>query len=250
MAWFDGKKETDAARELLSAIPESMKSKTPAEIKAYLEAQAAKDAEIAALKAQQATDRETLTTVQSQFASVKSKLDEIEANAQRPPNKTQEKPPDFVEDPDGAYNARATPLLAATLITGQNQARMQAQWELDNRDRDSQGKLIDGRLFRHWMVDINKEAQAYQPAALINMNTWLDIFYKIKGWRSDELNDPEARKKKYAFLETGASNVTPPQADATKKDELTDNEKKIADRMGVKHEDYLKRKKAMTFVGA
>lgn len=201
------------------------------------------------LEQEREAEKKIVTELSNNFNSVKAKLDAIEANAPPPPKVNNEPIPNFIEDPDGAFNARVGPVVAATVQTGQMTAVISAQNDLDNRDSLSNGRSMDGRLFRYWMQDIRSEAQKYQATALIDPRTWLDIFYKIKGWRADELSNPETRKKNYPFLESAASNVAPPNNEP-KKEELTPQELKIAERMGVTPENYMKRKKAMTFVGA
>jgi hypothetical protein len=78
---------------------------------------------------------------------------------------------------------------------------------------------------------------------------WIGIFYYLKGLHSDELRDPETRKKKYNFIEPSASQATPEdKKPKSPEEELTPAEKHVADKMGVTYENYAKRKKAMQFV--
>src|SRR5208282_3514491 len=115
-------------------------------------------------------------------------------------------------------------------------------------------KQMDGRLFAMWAGEIDQECRKYQAIQLGNVNAWLGIFYYLKGVHADELRDPEVRKKKYNFLESAAStSAVQGQDDGKDKpasDQLTDQEKHIADKMHVTYENYLARKKKMQFVAA
>jgi hypothetical protein len=126
---------------------------------------------------------------------------------------------------------------------------MLAQQMLDNNDLASNGKSMDGRLFRAWSNEVDSESKKYQPAQLTSPQAWVGIFYYLKGLHAEELRDKETVKKKYNFLEPSASQAMPQESKPkTPSEELTDAEKHVAEKMGVSYENYAKRKKAMTFV--
>ena len=125
--------------------------------------------------------------------------------------------------------------IADAVNTAAMTARMLAQQQLNNQDMASpaDARSMDGRLFQAWSADIDAEAKKYPQIQLATPQAWLGIFYYLKGTRADDLANPEIRKKKYGnFLESGVSSVAP-RSEPEKKDELTDAEKHVADKMKV-----------------
>jgi hypothetical protein len=247
MGWLDrvnAKKEDEK-------LPERLRGKTPEQVAKELEAadQLAKDLE--AEKAARLADSEKVTQIQTEFDKVKGDLARAEANRNVPPKKTDEELANFIEEPDKAFQQRVEPLTAVTLNNASMTSRIIAQQQLDNMDLQSNGKTMDGRLFRAWGNEIDGEAKKYNVGMLTTPQAWLGIFYYLKGVHADELRDPETRKKKYNFLEPSTTPVnTHKEEDKKPSDQLTDAEKHVADKMGVSHENYLKRKKAMQFINA
>jgi phage I-like protein len=252
MAWFrdkgDGKK-----------IDPRLEGKSAEEIAALLDEGKKAQDKAAELEAQRAEERKTVENLNNSFASVKAKLDAIEANANRqaPPdnkNKEPETLENFIDDPDTAFNQRAKPLVEMTARTAALTAKMTAQQYLDNQDSISGGTKYDGRLFKHFDTEIMNIANQTQTVVLSAPQAWLDIYLRVKGLHADELANPDTRKKSYAFLEPAAQVVNNrQQEDNSNKpadQQLTEQELRVAKRMGVSPESYLKRKKEMSFVGA
>lgn len=228
---FEGKSDDD----ILAAIAEAQKAKE----------------EATTLKAKVEEQDKMVTNIQSEFNSVKERLRVAEANQNKPAPKIEPtEPADFVTEPDKAFGERVAPLAQIALQTAATTARMLAQQQLNNMD--SMNKTMDGRLFAMWSVDIDGYAKKYQLIQLGQVDTWLGIFYYLKGIRADELANPEIRKKKYNFLESAAStSASQTQQDGPKKtgaESLTEAEKHVADKMGVSYENYAKRKEKMQFV--
>jgi hypothetical protein len=243
----------DDIRKKKGTVPKELEGKSDEDVLTML-AEAQKDKEKATQLEAKAKEQDTaVANIQTEFEKVKQRLAEAEANRNRPAPKTNDQEPaDFVTEPDRAFAERVTPLANITLQTAAVTARMLAQQQLNNMD--SEKKTMDGRLFGMWSGEIEQEAKKYQTVQLGNVNAWLGIFYYLKGLHADELRDPEARKKKYNFLEsaasTSASQGNDDKKDKPASDQLTDAEKHVADKMGVKYEDYLKRKTQMQFVSA
>lgn len=246
MGWLDRKKD--------EKLPTRLEGKTPEQVAKELEDtdKLKVDLELAK-KAQQEAD-EKVTAISSEFETVKARLAEIDAKNKR----TSEAPPaevtadSLLEDPKKGIESTMAPTTSLAVQTAAATARILAQQQLDNADMTSGGKVMDGRLFRAWGMEIDAEARKYGPQQLMRPDAWVGIFYYLKGQHADELANPEIRKKKYNFLEP-ANNGAPPPPDTRVKEgpeSLTDEEKRVADRMGVTHENYAKRKKAMHFVGA
>jgi hypothetical protein len=247
MAWFDKEQE--------AKLPERLKGKTPEQVLAELEKadKLANDLELE--KAARRADAEKVTQIETEFNTVKNQLATIEANRNtKPPEKTVVSAEQILENPDAAITTKVNELTAPlTHLTIQNNAqtaRMLAQQQLNNTDLASGGKSMDGRLFQAWSQEIDAEAGKYKPIQLITPQAWLGIFYYLKGTHADELRDPETRKKKYNFLEPTSSGIAPASREEKKTgaEGLTDEEKRIAGRMGVTPEAYAKRKEAMQYV--
>lgn len=246
MGWLDRKKD--------EKLPARLDGKTPEQVAKELEDADKLKVELELSKKAQQESDEKVTLIQSEFDQVKARLAEIDAKNKRTP----ETPPaeltadSLLEDPKRAINNEITPTTNLAVMNAATTARILAQQQLDNADLASAGKLMDGRLFRAWSQEIDNESRKYQPVQLIRTDAWIGIFYYLKGIHSNELSDPETRKKKYNFLEPSTSGVQPP-SDGKSKDgpeSLTDQEKHVADRMGVSYENYAKRKKSMQYVGA
>ena len=238
--WFKKKEEE---------LPPELQGKTPEEIAAALKEAQDLKTKVTTLEAERAAEKVVVQGLQSEFEGVKERLKaaEMKANPPKPPQT--EEPANFVEDPDKAFSQRVAPVANIAIQGAAQTARILAQQQLDNMDMGSDGKTMDGRLFRAWAGEIEQQAGKYQAIQLGDPKAWLGIFYYIKGLHADELRDPAERKKKYNFLEPSVNHVTPP--DEKKKDgveSLTDQEKHVADRMHVSYENYAKRKSKMQIV--
>jgi hypothetical protein len=240
MSWLDNiskKKEEEA-----QAKEKSLQERAEAAEKAAKEAQA----RIEALEEERQKEREQFSSLQSEFESIKKHLAEVETKAPKPP----EEPADFDTDPAKAFQQGVAPIVQVTLHNAMQTARILAQQQLD--DQDIINKTMDGRLFRAWSREIDALAQTYRPEQLGTPQAWLGLFYYVKGKHTDELADPDKRKKQYAFLEGASGAGKPPEPAGQKKPEelLTPEERRVAERMGVSPENYLKRKSQLKFANA
>ena len=250
MVWLDDLRKK---KELAGKIPKDLEGKTDEEVIAMISESTTLKAKVAELETKDKEKDAKVQQISTEFEAVKARLAAADAARGAAPPKTEEELADFVNEPDKAFGQRVAPVANLAVSSAKMTARMLAQQDLDNMDMNSpaDNKTMDGRLFRAWGADIDAEAAKYNATLLTNPKSWLGIFYYLKGIRSDELNNPEIRKKKYNFLEPAASSVA--RVDSSTKtptEQLTDAEKRVADKMGVKHEDYLKRKNAMQFASA
>lgn len=250
MGWLD-----DVKKKKGDKLPERFKDKSEDDILKMLDDADKDKSRITELENKDAERETKVTEIQTEFESVKAKLAAAEANRNAPPKSdgtNDQELANFVEEPDKAFGQRVAPVANIAIQTAAMTARMLAQQQLNNADMASSGKTMDGRLFQHWNAEIDAEAKKYQTVQLTTPQAWLGIYMYLKGVHADELRDPEIRKKKYNFMEPASSNTSQNVDNTTKpaSDQLTDAEKHVADKMGVKHEDYLKRKKAMVMVNA
>jgi len=235
-------------------LPPELEGKTPEQVAASLKEAEDLKTRLATLEAERTTEKNLVETMKNDFNATKTRLQELEANAKKQPPPPPVEKVGFVEDGDQAFtqrfNEQVAPTTAIAVTAAQQVARMSAENHLSSLD--SQNNTMDARLFRAWAQDIDGEAKKYNPTQLIQPQSWLSIFYFIKGIRAEELANPEIRKKKYSFLEPARSNGTPPTNNDNKpaNEQLTPEELRVANRMGVSPENYLKRKKSMQFVNA
>jgi hypothetical protein len=215
-----------------------------AKAKASEDKQKELEAKLQAQEAERVKEREHVKGIETEFQKIKSALEAKEKTPAKP-----EEPADFDTDPQKAFDQQVRPLAEVAVLNAKNTAKILAQQQLDNNDMAS-GSSMDGRFFRAWGAEIDAEANKYQPQQMITPEAWLGIFYYVKGRHSDELANPEIRKKNYAFLESGRSNTPPPPDKEEKKDQLTEEQKTIARKMGVSEEKYLENMKKFTYSGA
>lgn len=246
MGWLDAVKDR-------KKLPKVFENKSEDDIVKMLEESAKDKEELQGLRTKVADQDKAVDEIKTEFDKVKSRLADAEANRNKPPEKKQDdEVVSFIDDPEKALAQRVGPLAAITIQNSAQTSRMLAQQDLDNADLASGGKTMDGRLFRAWSRELDQEARKYPTQTLTTPDAWKGIFYYLKGVHAEELNNPEIRKKKYNFLEPSSTTVSTHVEDEKKtpSDQLTDAEKHVADKMGVSHENYLKRKKAMTVVSA
>src|SRR6266436_1475497 len=251
MGWLDRVKD----KKELEKLPQRLKDASPEDIIEELKLTDKLKADLAASQAAQAAQDVKVTEIQTEFEQVKARLAAAEANRAPAPKKDDKldpTPENMLENPKGVLDTRLAPLEALTIQNNAATSRMLAQQQLNNSDMASGGKTMDGRLFQAWGAEIDAEARKYQAIQLIRPEAWLGIFWYLKGTHADELRDPDIRKKKYNFLEPSTSGAPAAGTNGEPKKDgvegLTDQEKHVADKMGVTYENYAKRKKAMVMV--
>jgi hypothetical protein len=250
--WFKNKKDEE--------VPERLRDKTPEQLAKELEDAEVLKQKIAQAETDAANAKAALQKQNEEAEKMKLRLATLEAAAK--PNQTTTTTNDeafdfdaFAADPSKVLQAqidkRTAPITQVAIQNAMQTARILAQQTLNNQDIASGGKTMDGRLFQAWAAEIDAQVKNYNQTQMITPQAWLGVYMFIKGTHADELADPEARKKKYGGLEPVRTNVTP-QGDGGQgnADQLTDQEKKIAERMGVTPENYLKRKRAMSMSAA
>ena len=250
MGWIDrinAKKEEEK-------LPPRLREKTPEQIVTELEAADKLKNDLELEKAARREQDEKVTQIETEFNQVKERLAAAELKAKPAPKQedgTEATSENILADPKKVLDAHTATLQSVTIQNAATTSRMLAQQQLDNADSASDGKSMDGRLFRAWSGEIDSESRKYQAIQLMRPEAWLGIFWYLKGTHADELRDPEMRKKKYNFLEPSAASGGSTNGDSKPKDGpegLTDQEKHVADKMGVSYENYAKRKKAMVMV--
>lgn len=218
MAKFWGKDSDD--------MPEELKGLTPKEI-----ADAVKDSktlrtELTETKSQFETAKSSLESLNTEHTSLKERLDNLEANRTTPPEKKNDGPKpltEFLVDGDRAFAERALPIATLALETRRDLVKSEMKRKL-------------GPLFTKWETEIDAAAATIPLMQLCQPNTWEYLFYNVKGRHAEE---------KDAFVIEGVGGHARHEEVQDPKSYLTEQEKKIAKKMGIKEEDYLKQKKDM-----
>ena len=233
MGW-GGRKDED--------LPESLKGKTPEQVAFELE-EAKKLKE--RLDKQEAKDAERDTMFQSFATAQQSLVDTLKAVNERVPavkpvvNNEPHEPASFITDPDLAFNERVAPLASITMQTAAITAKQEAQRAFF-RKQATEKNNIDGTLFEKFEGEILEMAKNCTPAQLANPATWAHLYFNVKGRHTDEIvSNPRAfftEDAKRPPAEGGGGNEPQP----------TDQEVKIAAKMGVPIENYMKHKKEAT----
>ena len=245
MAWLD---RINAKKD---KVPAMFQDKSEDDILKMMADAANDKAKVTELEGKIVAQEQEQDRFKTQFEEVKTRLVAAEANRNTPSPKKEEEH-DFIEHPNEAFNERIAPTQNLAVQTAAVTSRMLAQQQLLNADAVSGGQLMDGRLFQAWQSEIDIEAKKYPVVTLLKPEAWIGIFYYLKGIHADELRDPEIRKKKYNFLEsaTPPGGQPPPPQKKDGVEALTDQEKHVADKMGVSYENYAKRKATMQFANA
>lgn len=212
MAWWK-KEDNELPAELRDMKPEDL-------VKAVKDSQRVSELET------QLQQRNT------EFEDVKTRLETIEANQPQPqPQPGQRQPTSVLVDEEKAFQERQAPLAMTTLLIGAQTARMQAKQSL-------------GSTFAKFEKEIEAEMERIPLGSRIHIDSWRNIHDMVVGRHMHEI----AKEPGQYFTEPGGG--TPPPEPPQNPDKLSDEEVKVAKKMGVSEEQYLKSKKAMQFVGA
>lgn len=197
------------------------------------------------------TTKSAFETFQGEFDSkVEAKVTEMVTNAQRSRQQQQDRPApaDFMTDPDRAFAERAAPIVAITMQTASYSAKNAAREKFQRAQRANPGKNFDGYFFEKFESEVSELARTVPAVQLANPETWEHLYFNVKGRHSDEIAAQFREGKLDNVIESGtAGGGRPPEVHAD--DKLTDQELRLAAKLGQKPEDYLKQKKAIAASG-
>lgn len=240
MGWgFKNKQEEDAS------LPARLKGKTPEQIEQEL-------ADAEALKARfdglEAANAATASRFESFSTELTSKFDQL-MNKLTPPARpgtnadgTPKERPDFILNPDEAFNERVGPLASLSVNTATIVAKNAALQKLQARQRTVKNN-IDGTLFERFDAEITELAKSVPAVQLTNPDTWEHLFFNVKGRKSDEIVTSVREGKNDFFVEP--SQTSPASKDGGEMT-LTKQELRICEKMGTDPAKYLEQKKKMT----
>jgi hypothetical protein len=238
--WGRDKKEEDK-------IPEKYRGKTTEEIVAMLAASEATAGEVANLKAALAEKDSAISEANGSIQELRQSVQSLEAN-RRPnptvdPNANRNQVPDFALDPEGHIQAKLNeafvPVANTAMMANANVAREQCRRNLISQKIP--GKNVSkAAAFDRFSGEIDAIAKGVQLMNLQQASQWEWIFNQVL---MTKMNDILGDQKGEMFSEPGVSGVASSMSGEKKPEQLTDEELRIAKRMGVTPENYAKYKK-------
>lgn len=198
-----------------------------------------------------------LDNISTGFDEIRQKIASIEAGGQQAADDQQQQQrqqqqadkgemTSFLVDENRAFAERAMPLAAMQLQTAAKVAKMAARSKvlLSQKEGDPYFGQRMARFFDKHETEIDAYAKNVPLANQSHDETWLNMFKLVQADHLDELSGD----KKVPFVEGGIGGTAPTNIETTGKgDNLTDEEKKVAGRLGVSEADYLKSRKEMVY---
>lgn len=221
-------------------FPAEWKDKTDEEILVLMKAGTTAQTELKAAQDLAVAKEQELQTANAERDVAKAKA-AAAADPANPLNKPElapavdpNKPIDFWDDPDGAFNQRLTPIALQMFTQGAQTAEMFI--------RQQNPKLF--AKFGDEIMELMKTVPLQQRPLFATWNNAIDM---VKGRHVAEfVEDAKAGKNEF-FTEPASGGAPRPPDDDSKKpeDKLSDQEIKIAARMRMTPEQYLKQKEGM-----
>src|SRR6266436_4401087 len=151
---------------------------------------------------------------------------------------------DFLVDPEKAMNERIAagmqPLVAVTLQNAGYSAKTAARERMQRLQRANPGKVFDGYFFEKFESEIDALAAKVPANQLANPETWEHLYYNVKGRHADEIAAQVKDGKAEFLIEPGTQ--THRQADADQGTKLTEQELRIAAKLGQTPEKNLEQR--------
>jgi hypothetical protein len=243
MSWFKPSEE--------SKIPEKFRKMPVEDVAKVLEGVDVAVNEAKTWKEQVEATKTQLEARNNEFTELQKKVTALEASRRpdpQPDNKN--KPPEFLEDPQGYVDARVSaafnPLAQVALQTNAQLARESAKRTLD-RLRVGSTKISKGAIFEKYSGEIDALAKTTPVQSLTSPDAWVHLFNMVLGQHMDEIIGAYSTGKgDEMFSEPGASNVTN-NHDTPQPEKPTAQEIRVAQGMKIPIEEYMKRKKEMVF---
>lgn len=216
MAWT-GKVDP---KELIGMTPEELQAKL-----AKIEAFDAKFGDITELIKTQNTTIEALTTSIKE-AKVTSPYSEPDRKTDPEPRKR----PEWGDDADAAFADRVAPLASLTLDTRGALARRSIQDEVASNDND----------WHLFAAEIDELAKNEPMQSKAGENFWRNVYYVVKGKHANEIAQDRINKTGKFYTESANSITVRKEEKKTPVEELSDEQVKFANKMGVPLEQYAK----------
>lgn len=217
-------------------VPDEIKDLTPEQLAEAVKKKVELEAQLSDFAAKSAEKDASLKMLQAQVAQLEAatraaaSLDKISADKL-------EEDDDILTNPSGVIDKRVAPIAAAAMHAGVLAARMSAENEIfrDVRER---------ALYLKYKKEIDELADKYTPDQRILPQTYHNLFIYVKGKHEKEIS-AAASSGDEGFFSEGVSSRAHEKKSAVDIDKLTDQEIRVAARMRVTPEEYLKNKKQM-----
>lgn len=201
---------------------------------------------MASTESELATTKQSLASMETQFNESKTRLSQLEAQvaeatkAKEPqPPRDQDKPVDFFEDPERAFNQRQNPRDMFML----NTASQVAQMGFEGGIIANPGKFGDDpkiyKKFQNEVVDLMRREPLVNQA---NPQAWKNAFLLIKGLHSDEIQDARKNQDVTFFGEQPKPAVL---QETKPTDEVTDEDRTAASRYGITPEQVMASRRSL-----
>lgn len=228
-----------------SELPKELQDLEVEEIVSAVKGKKALEDKLAATETELRTNKAAFETFQGEFDSkVEAKVTEMVTNAQQRVRQENNRPQpaDFMTDPDRAFAERAAPLTAVVMQTATYSAKNAAREKFQRSQRSNPGKNFDGYFFEKFEKEVDELSRTVPAVQLANPDTWEHLYFNVKGRHADEIAAQFKDGKLDNIIESGsAGGGRPPEQSSD--DKLTDQELRLAAKLGQKPEDYLTQKK-------
>lgn len=229
-------------------VPDRLKGKTPQQILAELEAADSLRTKHMELEASAATRDQEFAASKTEFETTKARLAELEANRlheseNQNQNRDQRRtgPTSVLVDEEGAFAERLGPVAALALHSGALSAKQEARRQVETRSRDSKNKNDLG-IFLKYEAEVEDLMSKEPPERKVMPQVWLNAFTYIKGIHVNDIISSVQKGEAFG-LEGGSTSQALPLEQQD--DKLSAEELRVAAKMRVSPENYLKQKKAM-----
>ena len=205
---------------------------------------------LATLNSELETTKTTLSNVETKFGETQQALAQLQAaEAQRQQEQAKQassnqqpaQPPDWWQDPQAAYNSQQAVRDQFMFDTKAQVAQMKFEHEV----LVEPGRFGDDpkiyKKYRNEVADLMKREPLQNQA---NLQAWKNAYLLIKGLHLDEINEARQKDDREFFGETPKPALP---ADARQQDEVSEADRKAAERYGLKPEQVLEARKNMTF---
>jgi hypothetical protein len=213
-------------------LPEALRGKTPEQIADALNKAAQLEQQVTDLTSAKTTAETTVTQLRSEFDTVKSKLDEMEANAQPKTPPTVNEPPSIWTDPQAYVQDQTKDTQNIALMSGMMSAKMYARQGLGERD---------AKIWRKYEKEIDGTMNGFTPQQKVLPQSWLLALTLVKGQHEQEIAQAERDGNDF-FSEGPSRGAAPPPPT---EDKLTPEEEEACRTFHWDPKGYLARKKQM-----
>jgi len=214
-------------------LPEALRGKTPEQIAAALQKASELETTVNNLTTERDTVKSQLTTQQTEFEQMKTRMAELEAN-QKPPDKPNtEEPPSIWTDPSKFVQDQVKDVQNTALLSGMMSAKMYARQGLSPRDI---------KIWTKYEKEIDQVMNGFTPQQRVLPQSWLMALTLTKGTHESEIAAAERTGTDF-FAETGTSHTT--RTDPPPEDKLTPEEEEACRTFKWDPKRYLAQKKKM-----